>query len=111
MYNLIASEFIKLGLDISKIVDCSFDGAANMQGAYNGLQAHLKNSENPLCVYTHCVGHVLHLVMVDSTEYCQNSEFLFGLVQQSATFLADYHKRMKILTELIKIKHLKTMIN
>lgn len=74
---------------------CSFDGAANMKGTYNGLQSHLKN-KNPLCVYTHCVGHVLNLVMVDSSECCVNAEFLFGLVQQSSTFLLDSYKRMKV---------------
>ncbi|XP_025204003.1 uncharacterized protein LOC112600891 [Melanaphis sacchari] len=104
LYDLISSEFHKLTLDISKIVGCSFDGAANMKGTYNGLQSHLKN-KNPLCVYTHCVGHVLNLVMVDSSEYCVNAEFLFGLVQQSSTFLLDSYKRMKVWSELTKKTH------
>ncbi|KAE9522617.1 hypothetical protein AGLY_016980 [Aphis glycines] len=101
LYDLISSEFHKLTLDISKVIGCSFDGAANMKGPYNGLQAHLKNN-NPLCVYTHCVGHVLNLVMVDSSECCVNAEFLFGLVQQSSTFLLDSYKRMKVWSELTK---------
>jgi hypothetical protein len=66
LYDLISGEFHKLSLDISKIIGCSFDGAANMKGTYNSLQAHLKN-DNALYVYTHCVGHVLNLVMVDSS--------------------------------------------
>lgn len=46
------------------------------------MQARLKNNANPLCVYIHCVGHVLNLVMVDLTECGQNAEFFFfGLVQ------------------------------
>lgn len=105
LYDVIACEFDKLGLDISKIIGCSFDGAANMKGTYNGLQAHIKNNANPLCVYTHCVGHVLNLVMVDSTECCQNAEFLFGLVQQSSTFLLDSCKRMQVWSELTKKTH------
>lgn len=104
LYDLISSEFHKLTLDISKVIGCSFDGAANMKGPYNGLQAHLKNN-NPLCVYTHCVGHVLNLVMVDSSECCVNAEFLFGLVQQSSTFLLDSYKRMKVWSELTKKNH------
>ncbi|KAL4148352.1 hypothetical protein QTP88_002616 [Uroleucon formosanum] len=104
LFNLIASEFSKLNIDMSKIVGCSFDGAANMKGAYNGLQYHLK-SINPLCIYTHCYGHALNLVMVDSTECCQNAEMLFGLVQQSATFLSDSHKRIKIWSDLTKKTH------
>ncbi|KAL4101007.1 hypothetical protein QTP88_021028 [Uroleucon formosanum] len=104
LFNLIASEFSKLNIDMSKIVGCSFDGAANMKGAYNGLQYHLK-SINPLCIYTHCYGHALNLIMVDSTECCQNAEMLFGLVQQSATFLSDSHKRIKVWSDLTKKTH------
>jgi len=104
LFNLIKSEFLKLNIDMSKIVGCSFDGAANMKGAYNGLQYHLK-SINPLCIYTHCYGHALNLVMVDSTECCQNAKMLFGLVQQSATFLSDSHKRTKVWSDLTKKTH------
>lgn len=98
-------EFHKLTLDVSKVIGCSFDGAANMKGPYNSLQAHLKNN-NSLCVYTHCVGHVLNLVMVDSSECCVNAEFLFGLVQQSSTFLLDSYKRMKVWSDLTKKTHI-----
>ncbi|KAL4100994.1 hypothetical protein QTP88_021015 [Uroleucon formosanum] len=79
-------------------IGCSFDGASNMKGVYNGLQSHLKENANLSCIYTHCLGHVLNLVMVDLSEFCKNAEFLFGLVQQSATFLLDSHKRMKEMT-------------
>jgi hypothetical protein len=72
-----------------------------MKGPYNGLQAYLKNN-NILCVYTHCVEHVLNLVMVDSSECCVNAEFLFGLVQKSSTFLSNSHKRMQVWFDLTK---------
>lgn len=107
LYNLIAKEFAEINLDMNKIVGCSFDGASNMKAVafYNGLQSHLKKNANPSCIYTHCLGHVLNLVMVDSSEYCKNAEFLFGLVQQSATFLLDSHKRMKVWSDLTKQTH------
>jgi hypothetical protein len=87
LYNLITKEFAEINLDMNNIVRCSFDGATNMKGAYNSLQSHLKKNANPSCIYTHSLGHVLNLVIVDSSECCKNAEFLFGLVQQSATFL------------------------
>ncbi|KAL4100932.1 hypothetical protein QTP88_020957 [Uroleucon formosanum] len=102
LYNLIAKEFTEINLDMNKIVGCSFDGASNMKGVYNGLQLHLKKNVNPSCIYTHCLGHVLNLVMVDSSKCCKNAEFLFGLVQQSATFLLNSHKRMKGWSDLTK---------
>lgn len=44
---------------------CSFDGTANMKGAYNVLQVHI-STDNPDLVYTHCMVHVLNLVIADS---------------------------------------------
>ncbi|KAE9542505.1 hypothetical protein AGLY_003366 [Aphis glycines] len=41
----------------------------------------------------------------NSTECCQNAEMLFGLVQQSATFLSDSHKRTKVWSDLTKKIH------
>jgi hypothetical protein len=105
LYNLITKEFAEINLDMNNIVRCSFDEAANTKGVYNGLQSHLKKNANPSCIYTHCLGHVLNLVMVDSSECCKNAEFLFGLVQQSATFLLDSHKRMKVWSDLTKQTH------
>lgn len=105
--NLISNELSKFNIDMSKIMGCSFDGTANMKGVYNGLQYHIKKKKNAnqLCIYTHCLGHFLNLVIVDSSECCQNAENLFRLVQQSATFLSDSYKRMKAWTDLTKQTH------
>ncbi|VVC30226.1 Hypothetical protein CINCED_3A018009 [Cinara cedri] len=69
-----------------------------MNGAYNGLQAHMKNS-NPLIVYTHCLAYVLNLIMEDSTKKIVEPENIFGLVEQTAVFLSDSFKRMESFTE------------
>jgi hypothetical protein len=58
LYNLITKEFAEINLDMNNIVVCSFNGAANMKGVYNGLQSHLKKNKNLSCKYTHCLGHV-----------------------------------------------------
>ncbi|XP_050061585.1 zinc finger MYM-type protein 6-like [Aphis gossypii] len=102
LFNLLKEEIKKLGLMLNDIVACSFDGAANMKGIYNGLQAHLK-SVNPNIVYTHCMGHVLNLVIC-STDI-NLAEDLFGLVEQSAVFLSDSHKRMETWTSITSVKH------
>ena len=75
----------KCGVKTSNIIACSFDGASNMSGCYNCLQAHFKR-ENPDLIYTHCMGHVLNLVVVDSTEHLLQAENLFGLVEESSFF-------------------------
>ena len=57
LYEHINTELSKQGISTSKIVACSFDGASNMKGCYNGLQAHLKD-ENPDLIFMHCMGPV-----------------------------------------------------
>lgn len=93
LYNLLVNMFMSMGISMKNIVACAFDGAANMKGTYNGLQSHLKNSNSNI-IYTHCMAHVLNLVICDSTKTCLEAENLFGLVEQSAVFLSDSHKRM-----------------
>jgi len=44
LFELLNEEFKNLRLSIDDIVACSFDGASNMKGIYNGLQAHLKTN-------------------------------------------------------------------
>lgn len=65
-----------------------------MTGAYNGLQAHMKNS-NPLIVYTHYLAHVLNLTMEDLTKKIVEDENIFGLVEQTSVFLSDSFKKME----------------
>lgn len=77
------------------MIGCSFDGAANIKGKYNGLQARMKK-ENENMIYTHCVAHMLNLVIDDSTAACQTAENLFGLVQESAVFISQSYKRTTI---------------
>ncbi|KAL4098359.1 hypothetical protein QTP88_022988 [Uroleucon formosanum] len=95
LFNLLCNILQSLSLSLTDVIGCSFDGAANMKGAYNGLQAHMKNS-NPLIVYTHCLAHVLNLTMEDSTKKIVEAENLFGLVEQTAVFLSDSYKRMEV---------------
>lgn len=80
LFNLLCNELQTLNLSLTDVIACAFDGAANMKGAYNGLQAHLKNT-NPSIVYTHCLSHVLNLTMEDSTKQILDAENLFGLVE------------------------------
>lgn len=104
LFELLNEELQNLRLSINDIVACSFDGASNMKGIYNGLQAHLKIN-NPKIVYTHCMGHVLNLVMTESTTQISLAENLFGLVETSAVFLSDSHKRMSAWMAITKVKH------
>lgn len=104
LFEHIQTELSNLGISISKIVACSFDGASNMKGCYNGLQAHLKEA-NPKVVFTHCMGHVLNLVLMDSTFNILEAENLFGLVEESAVFFDASCKRTSIWQNETKKEH------
>ncbi|KAF0695675.1 zinc finger MYM-type protein 1-like, partial [Aphis craccivora] len=59
-------------LDIRNIISSAFDGASNMSGRYNGLQAALIEV-SPSIIYTHCYAHSLKLVIIGS---CSRRETL-----------------------------------
>ncbi|CAH0557837.1 unnamed protein product [Brassicogethes aeneus] len=104
LYELIKLKLSEYGIAMSNIIACSFDGANNMKGCYNGLQAYLKK-ENKDLIYTHCMAHVLNLVVADSTVKLLQAENLFGLVEESALFLSSSHKRMAVWEKETKRKH------
>jgi hypothetical protein len=104
IFNLIKEKISNFGLSFKNVIGCSFDGAANMKGKYNGLQARMKK-ENENMIYTHCMGHVLNLVIGDSTAACSIAENLFGLVEESAVFISQSYKRTTIWTNEVKKEH------
>ena len=110
LYDRLKDILTKFYLSMSDVIACSFDGAANIKGDYNGLKAHTVK-ENPLALYIHYQAHVLTLVMTDSTSHSIKAEKLFGLVQQVAIFLSDSCKRMSVwqnLTQTTKKGHEKS---
>lgn len=95
LFEKLKADLNNYGISITNIAACSFDGASNMKGCYKGLQARFK-AENPKIIYTHCMAHVLNLVVADATVHCLQAENLFGLVEETACFLDESHKRMNI---------------
>jgi len=89
LFELLNEKLQNLRLSINDIVACLFGGASNMKGIYNGIQAHLKTN-NPKIVYTHCIGHVLNLVMTEGSTQISLAENLFGLVETSAVFFIRF---------------------
>jgi hypothetical protein len=74
-------------LDIRNVRAQCYDGAANMAGKYNGVQA--KNTElSPQASYIHCKAHQLNLALVHSSkELCVRN--MMSTVQEIA-FSFDY---------------------
>ncbi|KAI8035984.1 hypothetical protein M5D96_011230 [Drosophila gunungcola] len=50
-------------LDITFLIGQGFDGARNMSGQYNGVQAIIRDNYAPHALYVHCAAHSLNLAI------------------------------------------------
>ena len=64
--HLLKDALIRFNLDIKNLRFQTYDGAANMAGAYKGCQAAIKRDQ-PLALYVHCGAHVTNLVASHAT--------------------------------------------
>ncbi|XP_078435702.1 uncharacterized protein LOC144706581 [Wolffia australiana] len=69
------------GLDIKRLRGQAYDGASNMRGEFNGLQA-LVRSHVSFAFYVHCFTHRLNLVIVAVATEVHSIAQLFCWVQQ-----------------------------
>lgn len=79
-------------LDIKKLRGLGFDGAANMSGAYNGLQKRIKDVQ-PLALYVHCAAHNLNLVINDSVKNIPEVNYFYDKLQGLYVFFGNSIKR------------------
>ncbi|KAF0708975.1 zinc finger MYM-type protein 1-like, partial [Aphis craccivora] len=101
-YTIVKSTLQSLGIDVKKIVGQSYDGAANMKGKFNGLQTHFKK-DAPNSIFTHCHAHVLNLIIGDVTKCNIVSQNLFDLLQKTAVFFSESHKRTDVWKHILSI--------
>ena len=66
LYNLISETLISKGVSFDKLVAQTYDGASNMSGCHNGLQAIIKEKVGEHVAFVHCYAHTLNLVLSDS---------------------------------------------
>ena len=88
----------QFGLDIGKLRGQAFDGASNMRGEFNGLQA-LIRSKAPSAFYVHCFAHRLNLVVVAVAEEIQPIAKFFHFVQEIFNVCGASCKRSDALRE------------
>ena len=65
LLHLVKTSLLSFGLPFSGIRGQGYDGASNMSGKNNGLQAKV-SSENSKALYLYCFGHQLNLVVQDA---------------------------------------------
>lgn len=92
LFRTVKNHLELLGLDIKNIRGQGYDGAANMSGNKEGLQAYISR-EQPLALYTHCYSHCLNLVLCKacSIPVIRNT---IGKLKECTNFIRDSALRM-----------------
>ena len=84
IFSAIKDILIRCSLPLSQCRGQAFDGASNMSGVRNGVQALVK-SETSQALYVHCLAHNLSLCLKDVTNTCEMirnvMDFVYNLVQ------------------------------
>ena len=84
LFHVIKDVLVRCSLPIAKCIGQAYDGAANMSGVHNGLQALMKKETNH-CLYVHCFAHSLNLCIQEVAKKCKPlrncMEFISELVK------------------------------
>ncbi|KAJ8375393.1 hypothetical protein SKAU_G00059730 [Synaphobranchus kaupii] len=93
---MLMQTFETLNIDKDKCIGNATDGAANMQGTYNGFATLLSQSGNSNQIHVWCYSHILNLVLSDTTGVVIESASLFSLLNDTAVFIRESYKRMNM---------------
>ena len=88
IFSAIKDILIRCSLNMKQCCGQAYDGAANMSGIKNGVQALFKR-ESPHTLYVHCLAHCLNLCVKEVTRTCD-------IMRDTMSFVSD-------LTQLIKM--------
>ncbi|XP_066357925.1 uncharacterized protein [Miscanthus floridulus] len=105
----------KYGFDIQNLRGQGYDGASNMKGELNGLQA-LFLRECPYAYYVHCYAHRLQLALVAAakdvvpvTQFFQHLLFIVNTVDSSSKRHDELHDAQMVeLARLLAVDELET---
>ena len=100
--NLLLRQLDSIGLNVADCRGQGYDGAAAMQGQFNGLQAVLKEKE-PLALYIHCHAHRLNLAVSKACQIPEVRNF-FGMLANICEFINASPKRIRHLERIIEEK-------
>lgn len=93
--NIVVDTLIRLQLRIEFLRGQTYDGAANMSGAYHGCQAGIKIKQ-PLALYVHCGAHSTNLVASNACSSVAMIRDALQWVQELGTFYGASAKYRKI---------------
>ena len=109
LYTTIVEALKSEGVSFDKLVAQTYDGASNMSGCYNGLQAIMKDAIGSHVVYTHCYAHTLNLVLSDSAGAAINVISLFSNLEKTYTLFSQSEKIHSMFESIQKDQQLKVL--
>ncbi|XP_025414970.1 52 kDa repressor of the inhibitor of the protein kinase-like [Sipha flava] len=86
-------------LDLAQLRGQGYDGAANMSGAFKGVQSRIASLQ-PLAFYTHCANHRLNLVLSKASTV-PSIRNTVGIITNIYNFLRESALRTQLLSEKI----------
>lgn len=90
--NVVLSLLQANGLDMKNMCGQGYDGSANMNGMYKGLQARIRE-HNEKALYVLCKAHCLNLVLVESAKSNVHFVTFFNLVDKLYVFCTSSTKK------------------
>lgn len=91
MAEMIVDVLLRLNLSIDNLRGQTYDGAANMSGAYNGCQALIRHKQ-PLAVFVHCGAHCVNLVAQHASEASESVKSSMAWLQELGNFYGSSRK-------------------
>uniref|UniRef100_A0A3B4UMN1 HAT C-terminal dimerisation domain-containing protein n=1 Tax=Seriola dumerili TaxID=41447 RepID=A0A3B4UMN1_SERDU len=93
LFDLFKDVLLRLSLPIKNCRGQCYDGASNMSGIRNGLQARVKEQE-PRVLYVHCMAHVMNLVVQDVAHNIAECRNFMSLIRELITLIQNSPKRL-----------------
>lgn len=101
LYNTTKQMLTDVGLVMSKINGCSFDGGSAMRSDNIGVQAYIKE-DNPRCIFMWCLSHRFNLVMKTAIGGTTHIQIILQTAEECAKIFRGSPKRMDIWIDVAK---------
>lgn len=99
LMNILMDVLTRFSLNIESCRGIATDGAANMTGAFSGLQAKVRESE-PRAIHIHCLAHSLNLVAQEAMQNETVVRDVLANIKEIVNFLRGSPKRLAIFESL-----------
>ena len=99
LFTIIRDILCRFNIDINNCRGQCYDGAANVAGSLNGVQAKIRDVESR-ALFVHCAAHTINLVVQDSVAAVSTYRDALNTFGTLITFVRDSPKRLRLFESL-----------